>query len=187
MKDSEINNIAIPETYLDKDEYVRQIINIIQQADCDLEAAFKAALKHDILSKSIKWNTRRALTDRWYLYDSLVFIGKTKNLNLVKDFEDKLFSDVRESLRVNCIALKPIDEKYIHRYLEKLAVYCLNQIDKDVLRKSYHMHGRYSDIERCHAFAIEFERTGHELQSIGINRLLKPALEANTKPYYYYI
>ena len=69
--------------------------NLIAESQLNFDDAFDFALK-TIFNKAIKWNTRKAFTNRWYYYGKPIpFVGKTKAIDIVKEFESRLFIDVK--------------------------------------------------------------------------------------------
>lgn len=50
------------------------------------------------------------------------------------------------------ITLQPIDEEYIHKYLTRVAMFCLTMIDKESLRYMHNVYGTFSDVERCNSW-----------------------------------
>lgn len=170
--------------YLDSSEYELKMANLIAESQLNFNAAFDFALE-TIFNKAIKWNTRKAFTDRWYYYGKPIpFVGKTKAIDIVKEFESRLFIDVIKHADMYQITLQPVDEAYIHKYLARVAMFCLTMIDKESLRYMHNVYGTYSDVERCNSLIVAFKEMQQKTKYLGNSEILRLATLPNSKNQY---
>lgn len=176
---------AAHQSYLDSSEYELKMANLIAESQLNFDAAFDYALRHALFDNSIRWNTRKAFTDRWYYYGKPIpFIGKTKNIDLVKEFVKSLYSEVDSHADTCRITLQPVDEEYIHKYLARVAMFCLTMIDKESLRYMHNVYGTFSDVERCNSLIVAFKEMKQKTKYLGNSEILRLATLPNSKNQY---
>lgn len=178
-------NLEVTHQYcLNSSEYELKMANLIAESQLNFDAAFDFALE-TIFNKAIKWNTRKAFTDRWYYYGKPIpFVGKTKAIDIVNEFESRLFIDVKKQANTHQITLQPIDEVYIQKYLTRVAIFCLTMIDKEHLRHMYNVYGTYSDIERRKSLISAFEEMQQKTKYLGNSEILRLATLPNSRNQY---
>lgn len=82
------------------------------------------------------------------------------------------------------ITLQPVDEEYIHKYLTRVAMFCLTMIDKESLRYMHNVYGTFSDVERCNSLIVAFKEMQQKTKYLGNSEILRLATLPNSKNQY---
>lgn len=158
----------------------QRVTELLRVIHPDVKGGLQSIAEVISQNDNIRWNTLKALIDRWYWYHRPIFNGTTKYLNLEEILGDFLYNNITTKAKIERLPIAEEPNVELRTLLRKFAAYCLKQVDKDALRSMHNLHGRYSDVIRRYEFQTELQRLGSTLQNICVDQEFLLSLEANT-------